>query len=156
MQRNAEFGLEFNGASKVAKLIVDRSRFDGNLHSGIKLYQGQAVITNSTTSGNRADGVALFDADAQISRHTASMNARSYGFSVVGDSGLSLEGSEVSANASGIVVAGGTAYLSNNTIFANPQYGILGPTIFTRENNSIWGNGTDMYHPLIPWPSGGD
>jgi hypothetical protein len=151
VRNNFVDGLSFRTGTP-GQLVVDHSRFEHNGVYGIVIEGGGASITRTVATGN-AVGFKVQFAKANISWTTAEDN-RSDGYDSSAAGHMTLEQSVARGNARyGLNVSqnSGTAVVSGST-FTNNGTGIFQRfgTIFTRGNNTVSGNATDVSGTLMP------
>jgi hypothetical protein len=150
---NGFVGLRVTSAPG-ARLTIETSHFDAN-GGGLQLDDGgEAVIDHSSVSGNRV-GISLALAQATVTS-TVMANNSIAGIGLRTKADLTLESSVLRGNGTGLDLdaadATSSARISNSVVTQNTT-GItngLHGTVFTRRNNTVSGNGTDVVGTLTP------
>jgi hypothetical protein len=128
---NAGEGLFVSGGT-AGRLTVANSHFDSNVGGGLLIQGGEAVIDRALVSGN---GVGFA------------------GITVGDGSNVTLESSVMRGNGAGLLAFNAsTVRISNSVVTQNSGSGISnsGATVLTRQNNTVSGNGTDVFGTLTP------
>lgn len=149
-RQNIGRGLEMKGQS--TRLTVDNSRFEGNNGSGIGVVDGLGSITRTITSGNLANGIWWNKGQLNVA-WSASTDNNSDGYSVGMNARIDLESSVARGNGGGGLYASGAATISNFTATQNKVgIHIFYGTVYSRQNNTIAANTTNIVGSLAPLP----
>jgi len=149
-RNNGIDGLRFNAPTgSGGTLVVDNSRFENNLASGLDISDIDATITRTIVSSNFT-GIFQKRGTANVTWTTTEHNL-TYGYlAVLSEPGvmMTLERSVVRGNAvAGLhFSSGGTAVISDSVV-TNNGTGLsvqAGATLLTRRNNIVSGNTTDV------------
>jgi hypothetical protein len=149
VRNNGLNGLFFvTGAG--ARVSVDASRFEGNGGDGLEIRSAESTIMRTIASRNRDHGILQVDGKATIVWTTAEHNdAAGYLLHSTGE--MMVESSIGRGNRNGLHLTGGRVRVSN-AVLTNNVKGIFqeGGAIFTRGNNVVSGNSTDVSATLNP------
>jgi hypothetical protein len=152
---NGRIGLLIDGiVSPNAKVSIEDSRFQNNL-AGIHVGHIEALITRTVMNGNAGNGMEMDDGRAEISQSTAANNGV-FGFTVSNGAQVTVDRSVARNNAFGGIfvssLAGSRGRISNS-VFTDNTMGVRNEgTVETRGNNTVAGNGTNVFNPgaLVP------
>jgi hypothetical protein len=148
VRNNSEIGLSILEATNV---LIERSRFENNGTDGVVVgSDGNAAIVDTIISGNGENGINAHGS-AQIVR-TVSANNGFSGFA--GGDSMQVEFSEARGNgASGLTTGIDGETRISNSVFTNNGTGVTvgaSGVVFSRGNNTISGNGTNVTGTLTP------
>jgi hypothetical protein len=157
--RNNSFDGLFFATGPNGALAVYNSRFERNginsSYSGVKINSGGARISRSLTTMNFSDGIRVVGGTVNINWTTAADNGGS-GFLVSGSGAMTVEQSVVRGNSLyGVRVAQTTSTgVLSSSVVTNNGFGLsiaVGNRLWTRSNNTVSGNATDVSGMLQPF-----
>jgi hypothetical protein len=152
VRNNSRTGLYFQTGTP-GRLVIDQGRFERNGADGIEVRAAEASITRTIASANAASGIkATFNGKVNVTEGTAEHNTGS-GYAVDGSGQMTLERSVAGGNAEGVLVRAGSgsaasarisgSVVTNNRVGLSAQGGGTA-AMFTRGNNTVAGNTTDV------------
>jgi hypothetical protein len=144
---------------QTSQVSIERSRFENNDDAGLYIQSSShASVSRSLVTGNRGHGVVVNGGRVTATHTTAAHNA-SAGYTVLNGGQLALVSSVVQSHRNGspqgiglVMQSGSTAVISNST-FSDNINGVVvnsGTTVFTRGNNTFFGNISNVIGSLTP------
>jgi hypothetical protein len=149
-RENRGRGLIILGQSTL--LTVDNSRFERNNGSGISAVGAVGSVTRTVTAGNNGAGILWANGQLNVAWSMATDNVGA-AYSIMGGNGrIHLESSVARGNDVGLYMMGDVATISNVVATENKTGIYNRGTIYSRQNNTIAANATNINGSLTPLP----
>jgi hypothetical protein len=152
VSQHAAYGLAFSG-SGAGFLKVTGGSFEGS-DTGIFVVNGNAnaaIDRVSVYGGDNHAGIDIAAANVAITRSLVTGEGGPEGLRLFSGT-VVLEDDTVSGYSTGVSMSNATAYLSSCTITHNSNFGVTAnATTFTRSNNTVIANGTNVSGTLTPF-----